>query len=455
MKISVMNSFSSNTLENNSNITIRGNSLYTFVFEGDGYNTWTEARNLAAAQGWDLATINSFDENEFVMQFLGGTFPDLPKDIFGHSQVHIGLTRDIDPSIATLNQGGYLDGWISGEFSEWRPFYWGEGGAGGEPNAPYTHIMLGWTEENLKRNQEVGFWNDAPDDQPYAKGYGLVEIPLTLTSDLPESVEEGTEFTVDIILTAGTTGSELTEGNTIWYTYEITGVDGNGDPDVYSVTGSGLIDANGQFDDEDGETGLQVTIEKDWLINDDQFLLTFYSDDPRESGSELGFTDPGAYRDAIQIDVDQTAGAGIVEGVAVADILSNPDPITGELGLRKKVKLKNRGIVSFRLYGSEDIDVNAIDFDSILFGGDPDVLIADDPGADGYFQGAQRKKGKKAGSYRDKVIDIDDDGFDDIKIKALRRDIVGVMEKGDKEIYAYAETGEESVLWSNTDTVFF
>ena len=125
------------------------------------------------------------------------------------------------------------------------------------------------------------------------------------------------------------------------------------------------------------------------------------------------------------------------------------------MGLRRKVRLKNRGKVAFRLYGSEDIDVNAIDFDSILFGGDPEALMADAPAADAYFQGAKRKKGKRAGSYIAKVKDLNSDGFDDILIKALRSDLVGVMEKGDTEIYAYAQMGEESVLWSNTDTVFF
>ena len=81
--------------------------------------------------------------------------------------------------------------------------------------------------------------------------------------------------------------------------------------------------------------------------------------------------------------------------------------------------------------------------------------MADSPAADSYFQGAQRRKGKRKGSYIVKVTDINEDGFDDIVIKAYRRDLVGVMEKGDTEIYAYAPIGEESVLWSNADAVFF
>ena len=46
-------------------------------------------------------------------------------------------------------------------------------------------------------------------------------------------------------------------------------------------------------------------------------------------------------------------------------------------------------------------------------------------------------------------------GFDDITIKAPSNGLMGVMEKGDTEIYAYAQMGEESVLWSKTDAVFF
>ena len=282
----------------------------------------------------------------------------------------------------------------------------------------------------------------------------VTETTFTLTADLTEFVEVGTEFTVDITLIPGATDGGSIEGTSLWYTYEVTGVDANGNPDVYSVTGTGLFNTNGQFDDGDDLLGLQVTIEKDWVLFDDLFKLSFYKADPIGSDSELDSTDPAVHLDSIQVDVVQTAGARIVDGVAIAEI-ADPDPITGEFRLPGKVKLKNRGKVPFRLYGSEDIDVNAIEMDSILFGGDPDVLMADSPAADSYFQGAQRGKGKRKGSYIGKVTDINEDGFDDIIIKAFRRDLVGVMEKGDTEIYAYAQIGEESVLWSNADAVFF
>ena len=139
--------------------------------------------------------------------------------------------------------------------------------------------------------------------------------------------------------------------------------------------------------------------------------------------------------------------------VSITNVI-DADPITGTLGLPGKVKLKKRGKVSFRLYGSEDLDVNSIEFDSIIFGRDPDALNEEVPSKDDYFQGAKRKKGKKKGSYIAKVKDLNDDGFDDIIMKVYRRDLVGVMERGDTEIYGFAQMGEESVLWSNVDTMF-
>lgn len=154
--------------------------------------------------------------------------------------------------------------------------------------------------------------------------------------------------------------------------------------------------------------------------------------------------------------MDMTVQEWFIESSPVGD----SGPITGTFDGPGKVKLnkaklKNRGKVSFRLYGSEDIDLNASHFDRILFGGDSEALMSGAPDADAFFKGAKRKKGKKAGFYRAKVKDINGDGFDDIKIKALKRDIVGVMKKGDTKIFAYAQMGEESVLWSNADTVFF
>ena len=80
--------------------------------------------------------------------------------------------------------------------------------------------------------------------------------------------------------------------------------------------------------------------------------------------------------------------------------------------------------------------------------------MSDAPDANTYFQGATRKKGKKAGSYIAKVKDLNDDGFEDIIMKVNKRDLVGVMERGDTEIYAFAQMGDESVLWSNVDTIF-
>lgn len=121
----------------------------------------------------------------------------------------------------------------------------------------------------------------------------------------------------------------------------------------------------------------------------------------------------------------------------------------------EKSQTQKRGKVKFSLYGNDEININEIDFDSILFERDPDALMADAPATDAYFKGAQRRRGRRAGSYIANVRDVNNDGFDDIVIKARRRDLMGVMEKRDTEIYAYAPIGEQSVLWRNTDTIFF
>ena len=134
--------------------------------------------------------------------------------------------------------------------------------------------------------------------------------------------------------------------------------------------------------------------------------------------------------------------------------LIDADPIQGELGLPRRVKLKKRGKVSYRLYGNEDLDVNSIEFDSIIFGRDLDALNEEFPSEDDYFQGAKRKRGKREGSYIAKVKDLNGDGYEDIIMKAYKRDLVSVMERGDTEIYAFAQMGGESVLWSNVDTIF-
>jgi len=275
------------------------------------------SRHLLAPSLWggDLVTINSFDEDIFVWNKY--KYQDLSNDGYNWGY-WIGLKRD--PGSDFKSSSSWY--WSSGQELTYLNQSFNPEGPG-EPNGGsgdlYTHIwgyMEGVNEEPL--------WNDATNiGNPGTKSFpqvGVAEIPLNLSADLPTSIEEGTEFTVDITLTAGTAASELTQGNTIWYTYPITGVDGNGDPYVDSVTGNGLIDANGQFDDGDGVLGLQITIDKDWILDDDQFLLTFYSDDPNGTGSELGFSDPAAYLDAIQINVDQSEGGEIFNGVLVTTI---------------------------------------------------------------------------------------------------------------------------------------
>ena len=271
---------------------IYGNSLYV-ISPGP---TWEEAEANANLYGGHLAEINSQDENDFLYQTYGIGFWIGLNDL-DQEGVYVWSTG------RTLEETGY-ENWHDGEVLPPQP-----------NNFSFYEQDYVWFHPNMSGDWDDQHWQYPGDGDTTGvisfnpEAYGIAEIPLNLSTDLPESVEEGTEFTVDINLTTSTTGSELTQGSTIWYTYEITGVDDNGDPDLYSGTGSGLIDVNGQFDDEDGVLGLQVTIDKDWVFDDDLFRLTFYSDDPSGTGSELGFTDPAAYRDTIQIDIDQEEGS--------------------------------------------------------------------------------------------------------------------------------------------------
>ena len=392
---------------------IYGNSLYTIV-EGP---EWTTAQDNAIDAGGFLVALSTKEEENFVKNFIK-PLPTLDEGWWWMGAVETSDTN--------------LWSWSNGE--EWDYENWYEG-------LPFAYPGSGgYAEFRYDSSDFSGFIDAEENDGDWATTFnssernGVAEIPLNLSADLPETVEEGTEFTVNINLTAGATGSKLTQGSTIWYTYEITGVDGNGDPDVYSVTDSGQIDSNGQFDDEDGVSGLQVTIEKDLVLGDDEFRLTFYSADPRDTGSELGFTEAAAYRDAIQIDIDQAEGGEIIDGALVADILSAPDPITGIFDGPGTVNLNNKGVTPFTLFGSDELNVEAIKVDSLAFGG-----------KDSRIGVAQKKNGSPFAAYED----ANEDGELDLVVKVETSTFAGMAPSEPFEVFGSLNDGTEVVFGLN------
>lgn len=385
---------------------IRGSSLYVIV-EGP---TWDQALTNSEDLGGTLAVIKDEQENLFITNSFKTNSDLFVSSNYSDDYVAwIGITYDFDANtyINTLGDEQL--------YFNWNPTFQNPiDSSYGDIN---TTIILQSTSQYVSSE---GVWDDSWENQavPYYRN-GIAEIPLNLSITTPSTPTEGAGvFSTSINLSAGTEASgNLAEGAEVFWS--VSGITED-DLESGAPAGSGFI--------TDGKLSIEHS-----LVNDDDsgetFNVSVFSD--AEMTQQIG----------------ETQSFEVLEGEA--------DPITGDMGLRRKVKLKNRGKVKFRLYGSEEIDVNAIDFDSILFGGDPEALMADAPAADDYFQGAKRKRGKKAGSYRAKIIDINDDGFDDIKIKVLRKDIAGVTEKRDTEIYAYSQMGEESFLWSNTDTLFF
>ena len=576
---------------------IWGSSLYTIV---DG-TSWEQASANSIDLGGYLLTINSFEEDVFVWNNY--KYQDLSIDGYNWGY-WIGLRRD--PGSDFMSSDSWY--WSSGEELNYLNQSFNPEDSGTEPNGGsgdlYTHIW-GYNEGI----HEEPLWNDVtnignPGTRSSAQ-VGVAEIPLYLTTTLPLELNEGEAFLLDINLTAGSTGTTYTEGQTIWY--QIDGVQESDFTNDVSLSGWGVIAESGNIIlDGATEEGIALNLAADSEDEGEALSISFYSADPdlsvyepenlvvngdfeadvlfngrrdqftpegwtldygggvdvfaslggyaspvdgqfvqlegRDSssitqnlsttagfeynlsfdwlpqvaylevfgeepsfwggdafevliGGDVAFMYHGSYEFQSEVWRTETisfvaesslteitlrapygegnaAGANL-DNVSVtlshgsyldmiqigetvsAEVIDAVDPITGTLGLPGKVNLKSQGKVPFRLYGSEDIDVNAIDLDSILFGGDPEALMADAPFADAYFQGAQRTQGKKVDSYIANITDINGDGFDDITIKAPSNGLMGVMEKGDTEIYAYAQMGEESVLWSKTDAVFF
>ena len=163
------------------------------------------------------------------------------------------------------------------------------------------------------------------------------------------------------------------------------------------------------------------------------------SADPRGTGSELGFTEAAAYRDAIQIDIDQAEGGEIIDGALVADILSAPDPITGIFDGPGTVKLNNKGVTPFTLFGSDELNVEAIKVDSLVFGGE------NIGGENSGIGVAQKKNGSPFASYED----VNGDEFLDLVVKVETNAFAGVAPTEPFEVFGSLTDGTEVAFGLN------
>jgi len=185
----------------------------------------------------------------------------------------------------------------------------------------------------------------------------------------------------------------------------------------------------------------------------DNALFTINSDQ-LEINESPDFESKNSY----DIRVQTTDAAGLAYEkpftLEVNDIDEQVDPITGTLGTPKRIKLKNRGKVKLALIGSEDIDVNEVSLDSLIFGGDQNSLTSEEPLDGEFFKAYKRPRGKNQGTYITKFKDVNKDGEGDLIITVLSADVSSVMDRSDTELFAYGEMGESKVLFENLNVTF-
>ena len=139
---------------------------------------WVASQSNAEKLGGDLATINTKEENDLLMnQFkkLGAKY--IPIDRWGHVHLHIGLTSTVEA------QEGFNKGWISGQSSDFRPQYWGvcnqiACGMGNKRDGTGVYTSMIWNVWSTSKVNQANNWNDSPNPI----GLGLAEIPYISSS---------------------------------------------------------------------------------------------------------------------------------------------------------------------------------------------------------------------------------------------------------------------------------
>ena len=118
----------------------------------------------------------------------------------------------------------------------------------------------------------------------------------------------------------------------------------------------------------------------------------------------------------------------------VADILSAPDPITGIFDGPGTVNLNNKGVTPFTLFGSDELNVEAIKVDSLAFGG-----------KDSRIGVAQKKNGSPFAAYED----ANEDGELDLVVKVETSTFAGMAPSEPFEVFGSLNDGTEVVFGLN------
>ncbi|MFN6230639.1 MAG: lectin-like protein, partial [Dolichospermum sp.] len=165
------------------------------------FGTWEEAQAEAQSLGGNLVTINSQEEQDFLVSTFGGT-----------EQLWIGLTDKVI-------EGQFK--WASNETSTYTNWFPGQPDNGGPQGEDYVVMNFG----------AAGQWNDYPDPNilvPRTAFRGIIEItsstPTITLAVSPSSVlEDGTTNLIYIFTRTGATTNPLT------VSYSITGTANSSD----------------------------------------------------------------------------------------------------------------------------------------------------------------------------------------------------------------------------------
>tara|TARA_B100000579_G_scaffold434873_1_gene456765 strand:- start:995 stop:2269 length:1275 start_codon:yes stop_codon:yes gene_type:complete len=158
---------------------IKDSSFYQLV-NGE---TWEKAEQNAISLGGNLVTINSLEENKYLVSTFYGNV-------------------DVKNSSRQSAWIGFKDGsWSSGQSTSYTNWASGEGQTLGSEK--YAEFLLIDTY-----NRDPGQWNDNSNPSSNSTVYGIAEVPLSYFSISDLSLIEGDSGTVTISRTGGTNTSQ-------------------------------------------------------------------------------------------------------------------------------------------------------------------------------------------------------------------------------------------------------
>ena len=295
---------------------IWGSSLYTIV---EGPN-WDDAQLNAESLGGDLASINNAEENSFIAQ-----------EFSQEKYFYDGDSNPWDPDFYThfwlggvFNRDSLEWEWISGQ--EWEFDYFLRDhpvmpipNDSGNPEFNYLagifNVTSNYPSGGIIHGDGPGtyYWDDGPNDYggPTRNFFkGIAELPLNLTTNFPAELNEGDDFLLNIDLTAGSTETTYTSGQTIWY--QIDGVQESDFTNDVSLSGWGVIAESGNIIlDGPTDEGIALNLVADSEDEGETLSISFYSEDPSTTTFDLS-----------QIQIGETVSAEVIDAA---------DPITGTL----------------------------------------------------------------------------------------------------------------------------